>query len=153
MSITEDTLFIDSYITDKHITGHIFVPNIDEPIGSYEGNVGIRDELISIIKVNEQYRELGIGFKAFDRVFKALSQHTKILTIVGAWYKDEEFSYLPEGKSTNLLAYQNQINEGEHPQIAAFNTPTGRWARRLGFDKAYVVSANEKNVQVAFVKD
>jgi hypothetical protein len=149
----DDFLFVDMTITNNSISGHIFIPNVDEPIGSYEGRIGIRNELVSVIKVHNQYRRIGLGFKAFDKVFKTLSQHTKILTIVGAWYKDEEFSYLPEGKSTNLLAYQNQINKGEHPQLAAFRTPTGRWAKSLGYIKARVVSANEDSVQVAFTMD
>jgi hypothetical protein len=111
-----------------------------------------RDQLVSVIKVNPEFHKLGIGFNAFKLVFDHLSVNTQIKYIVGAWCKDDEFVYLPEGKSTNLLVFQSNLANGMSLEDAAINTPTGKWASKLGYGLAKVSNYDLESVEVLFFK-
>ena len=122
--------FVDEAVTESHISGQIILSDENEIIGTYEGSIGLSNELISVIKVNYPYDRKGLGFESFKRVFNILSQEREIDSIVGAWYEDDEFSYLEESKSTNLLVFQRNTEKGLANEDAALNTPTGKWARK-----------------------
>jgi hypothetical protein len=142
--------FIDENLDDDTLTGNIFHNEV--PIGSYEGR-RIRDQLHTVIKLNDDFRHQGLGFKAFVRVYQAINEVMVIETIVGAWYKHDEFIDEQEGKSSNLLLYQEAVRDGIAPTEAALQTPTGKWASRLGFSNVEILRDDSENVEVHFTKN
>jgi hypothetical protein len=139
--------------TNTSVFGHLFEISTGEFAGTAQGSLGLENELVSSIKIHPIFKNKGCGFFAFKKIFDILSENNDIGSIVGGWYKDEEFSHLEGGKSTNLLVFEQNLDNGLSPEDAAANTPTGKWAKRLGFKKVEVVRANSSNVEVVFMKD
>ena len=123
----------------------------DEWIGSVEGYLNQEGVLVSVVKLfSSLYRGKGIGFEAFRKVVDELNVVCPVQKIVGSWHQDEEFQYFEDGKSTNLKLFQEGIRNGLDENESAFQTPTGKWARKLGFTKCKVVSKSNDSVTVYF---
>jgi len=119
-------------------------------IGSAEGYIGNNQQLITVIKVYDGFQKSGVGFELFYRVFEYFSQIQPILTIVGTWSNDSEFSYCEGGESTNLKVFKTLTSDHFTKEEAALNTPTGKWAKKLGYDKVKVLIIREDQVTVEF---
>jgi len=137
---------------EGRLSTYIIDTETGEFVGSAEGHVGRRNELVMVIKVNPLLHKKGIGFSAFNLLFNCLSKTVVIDSIVGAWYEDEEFSYLEGGMSTNLLVFQRNLDCGMSVEEAALNTPTGKWASKVGYNHVTIESCNSKKVEVLFSK-
>jgi hypothetical protein len=140
--------FIDENVGDDTLTGHIF--HEDKSIGSYEGRRGGNNELLTVIRLNSDFRHKGLGFNVFNRVYQAINKVKAIETIIGSWFKDNEFIDEQDGKSSNLLLYQEALKNGIGSKEAALKTPTGKWASRLGFTNVKILREDSENVIVEF---
>jgi hypothetical protein len=54
--------------------------------------------------------------------------------------------------STNLKIFKEKIQSGISPKKAAFETPTGKWAQKLGYTKVEIRFQSDDNVEVSFNK-
>lgn len=145
----ENLQFIKLLEENKSVAYSILINNRE--IGRIEGYV-IKGDFYSVIHIDNAYQKKGIGFDAFQKVFNELSVSNTINKIVGSWHSDDEFAYCDEGKSTNLHVYQKNIENGMTNEESALNTPTGRWARKLGFNYCIVERNNTDSVLVSFIK-
>ncbi|WP_461789720.1 hypothetical protein [Pedobacter sp.] len=128
-------------------------PEMTKMIGMAEGYIGHHSELITVIKVTNEYQKQGFGFKLFLEVFEHLSEINDIKTVIGSWSKDDEFSYCEKGQSTNLSLFQEFKKKGLTDSEAAFSTPTGKWAKQIGYNKATFGNIQVHNVEVFFTKE
>lgn len=106
-------------------------------------------ELGFVIKIMEhEYLNQGLGYQIFNLIVEHFGLEN-INTICGSWHSDAEFAYFENEMSTNLLVYRRNL---EHfpAEEAAFRTPTGKWARRLGFNEIYFRENNLNSVVVEF---
>ena len=79
------------------------------------------------IEIPSAYRRTGVMGEAITKMYhRLLFQGQKIDSIMGIWEQ-----HLP----TNLNVYNNARASGYTPMEAAFNTPTGRVAWKLGFQE------------------
>lgn len=120
-------------------------------MGRVEGYVA-KEALITVLHINEEYQNKGIGFMAFKKVYDELGKKNTISQIIGSWHSDEEFSYCEDGMSTNLKIFLHNINKGLSDTQSALNTPTGKWAQRLGFNKCDILRNTSGSVEVAYSK-
>jgi len=123
----------------------------DTCIGSIEGYIG-NNTLTSVIHIDKAYQKQGIGFIAFEKIYNTLNQNNNIQQIAGSWCKDEEFSYCDDGMSSNLKIFLENSNLGLSDTQSAFNTPTGKWAKKLGFNKCRIDRKTNDSVHVSFFK-
>lgn len=120
-------------------------------IGTVEG-YATNDGLIAVLHIDNEYQGKGIGYAAFKKVYDELCEQTTITRIIGSWHKDDEFSYCEDGMSTNLRLYQENSEKGLSKEESAFGTPTGKWAKKLGFNKCQIESCTDEDVKVVFYK-
>jgi len=120
-------------------------------IGSAEGSGNVHGEFMSVIRVDPNFNGQGIGFNAFKHVLELIHASYPVTTIIGAWHKNDEYKDLPEGMSTNLLFFRNNLKTLS-PADSALSTPTGKWASKLGFVNCTVVSQSVDEVIVHFTK-
>lgn len=124
----------------------------NQQIGSAEGYLSDRGDLVSVIKINREFQGQGLGFHVFKHVFSQLGSDGQIKRIVGSWHKDEEFSYCEGGMSTNLGIFNESLDEGDTPINSAMKTPTGKWAAALGYVKCTIDSYSKAEVKAYFEK-
>lgn len=99
----------------------------------------------------EKRTKKGFGFEAFSKVFDELNETTPIKRIKGSWHRDEEFQDFEEGMSANLKSFLIK-EKGKSDEAAAYKTPTGKWAKRLGFNECVVISVSRESTQVDLKK-
>jgi len=121
-------------------------------MGQAEGYLGINHDLISVVKVFEGFEKRGYGEFFFKKIFDHFTSFTTVASIVGSWHRDEEFAYVEGGQSTNLTVFQNLIAEGFSNNEAALNTPTGKWASKLGYTNITFKQISAHEVSVRFSK-
>ncbi|GAA3971415.1 hypothetical protein GCM10022246_24860 [Pedobacter ginsengiterrae] len=127
-------------------------PDRSELIGMAEGYLGIRNDLVTVIKIIPEFQNKGFGFKLFTEVFQHLSAPGPISTVVGSWEKGNEFSYCEDGQSTNLSVFQQLRDSGFTDKEAAFGTPTGKWAHRMGYNLVDFKVIGRDYVHLEFTK-
>lgn len=136
-------------------SGRVFFQMADRPsgvqVGRAEGYLGSSNELTAVIHVDEAYHKQGIGKAALLELIRNWGEDT-ITGIVGSWHADEEFGYLPDGMSTNLRIFKLRLSEGLTPEEAAWQTPTGKWAKSLGFCKLQVLKNYDTEASVLFTR-
>lgn len=126
----------------------------DEVASDVYGIVNDVGYLVSVIKIyKEELRNKGIGFKIFKYLFLTLGGYPKIKVICGSWHAGGEFQDYEDGRSTNLKSFKDSIENGNDEVISAFSTPTGKWARKLGFNKCNIISNSIESVEVEFYKE
>lgn len=130
---------------------YLILDSNNQQIGSAEGYVG-HEELVTVIKIDSEYQKKGLGFQAFNKIYTELCLKTQISEIAGSWHKDEEFSYCENGMSTNLSLFHANLKAGLTKEESAFNTPTGRWAQRIGYTKCKIKRMTSDDVHVTFYK-
>ena len=135
----------------KSSISYLILDSNNQQIGSAEGHVG-HEELITVIKINPEHQKKGIGFKAFNKIYTELCLKTQISIIAGSWHKDEEFLYCENGMSTNLSLFHDNLKAGLSKEESAFNTPTGKWAQRIGYNKCEIKGMTSNDVYVTFYK-
>ncbi len=125
----------------------------DNEIGSAEGYIKNSIQFVCIIKIYDpQNHNKGIGFQVFKRIYDELNSISEIKIIIGSWHSGGEFQDFEDNMSTNMkifLSCKDKENNSEH---CAFLTPTGRWAKKLGFEECEVIKASNKEVLVHFKK-
>ena len=145
-----EILYYPNNKTDKSINYTIL--NLkNEEIGSVEGYLNDVGSFFSVVKIKEEYQRLGLGFTAFEKVFNEINSKYEILKITGSWHKDDEFSYCDSGMSTNLKIFL-ECCLGKNERDCCFETPTGKWARKLNFNNLEIVRKSKNEVLVEFTK-
>ncbi len=130
------------------------ISNIEnEDIGSAEGYLNDYGELVSGIKIyNSDYQKSGYEFIAFKKIFDELNSEITITTIIDSWNRGGEFQDFEEGMSTNLKEFLECQENGGKPEECASQTPTGKWASRLGFNNCKLSKLEFDEVVVKFTK-
>lgn len=131
---------------------NLFSEDKKENIGYIEGYASKDNEFISVVRINPDFQNKGFGFEAFNKVFQELNTVNNITKICGSWHKDEEFSEVEGGMSTNLKTFKEESKENTNQSECAFKTPTGKWAKKLGFDNCTVLRDSDTTVEVVFTK-
>lgn len=124
----------------------------NEFVGNIYGCVGTKGEFVSDVKIWPKYQHQGLGYLSFKQVFDELNSKVLISSIIGSWHKDREFSDFEDGMSSNLLVYLKCCANGDDKINCAFNTPTGKWAKKLGFNTCSILSETSCSVVVRFEK-
>lgn len=133
------------------INYHEILDSNNQQIGSAKGYIG-HEELVSVIKINPEYQKKSIGFQTFNKIYTELCLKTQMSIIAGSWHKDEKFSYCENGISTNFSLFHDNLKVGLFKKESAFNTPTGKWAQRIGYDKYEIKRMTSNDVYVTFYK-
>jgi hypothetical protein len=137
------------HIIPLHKSYHITNSNNDD-IGTVEGSGNIYGEFISVVKIyHPDFKNKGLGFDAFKKVFDEINSQCPISVIKGSWHKGGEFKDFENGMSTNLKVFLECLKT-QSPNESAFKTPTGKWVRQLGFSQCTIVSHTDDNVLVNF---
>jgi hypothetical protein len=120
-------------------------------VGSVEGAGNNQGHFISVVMLDPNYHKKGIGFQAFNKMFNEINENYPITKIIGSWHKNDEYTDFENGMSTNLrMFFQNPNNQTDIE--SAKNTPTGKWAKELGFEKCEIISKSTEEVIVHFTK-
>lgn len=122
-------------------------------IGTAEGYLGANHELVTVIKVSEEFMSMGYGYQLFSEVFQYIAARDIIKSVIGSWSKHAEFSYCENGQSTNLSVFQQLKEKGLADVEAAFCTPTGKWVKRMGFNNVAFHIINDHEITVEFTKN
>lgn len=131
---------------------HLFDED-DNEIGTIEGNANKYGELVSVVKVyDNKNQKKGFGFEAFKKVFCELNDEVPITKIVGSWHNGGEFQDFDEGMSTNLKIFLTCRKNKKDLKNCAFSTPTGKWAKKLGFNDCEIVLISSDVVNINFKK-
>ena len=109
--------------------------------------------LLLNFNIDPKFHGLGIGNAAFKCAYEKLSKHSNIKFIAGNWVKSKEFKHLEGGCCTNFRIFRRGQNGGLSDHEAALETPTGKWAKALGFNKVAIISAKARSVEVRFYKN
>lgn len=121
-------------------------------VGSIEGYLNDYGEVVLVTKVDPAHHGIGIGFEATRHVINELELFSPVVCIKASWSTGGEFEYCEGGKSSNLLIFENNLRNGLSEVEAAQNTPTGKWAKRLGFNQIEFVKVSKQEVLVNFNK-
>lgn len=123
----------------------------DNFVGSVEGAGNSQGEFISVVMLDPKYHGKGIGFEAFNKMFNEINDNYPISKIIGSWHKNDEYKDFEDGMSTNLrMFFQNTGNQSDIDSAA--KTPTGKWAKKMGFEKCKIISKSNDDVIVHFTK-
>jgi len=131
---------------------NIFTNDKKEHIGTIEGYILKNNDFFSVVRINPEFQGKGFGFEAFNKVFQELNAKNNITEIHGSWHKDEEFSDCIDGMSTNLKAFKEESKMKTNLSECAFITPTGKWAKKLGFNTCEILQNSDTTVKVVFKK-
>lgn len=144
---------ISYYETDRTESSisYLILDSDNQQIGSLEGYV-VKGVLITVIKINLEYQGKGLGSQAFNKIYNELSSKNQISEIAGSWHKDEEFSYCENNMSTNLRLFHTNLKNGLTEEDSALDTPTGKWAKGIGYDKCKIKKITPDEVSVIFYK-
>ncbi|PSR53266.1 hypothetical protein AHMF7605_06840 [Adhaeribacter arboris] len=129
-----------------------YLLNGEEQIGYVEGHLNNYGELVPVVQIYSGYQRLGLGFEAFKKVFDELNELSPITKILGSWHKGREFAHCKDGMSSNLRIFLNCRSQHNSDSECALQTPTGKWAAKLGFNKCKVLSISSDEVNVEFFK-
>jgi hypothetical protein len=132
---------------------NLFSEDKKDNIGYIEGYISEGNVFISVVRIYPNFQNKGFGFEAFKKVFQELNAENNITKICGSWHKDEEFSECECGMSTNLKIFKEESKENTNQFECAFKTPTGKWAKKLGFDNCTVLLDSDTTVEVVFTKN
>jgi len=121
----------------------------NENIGYIEGYLNKYGELITVVKIFSNQKE-GIGYNAFEKMYKELNEILPIKVIKGCWSSGGEFETCENGMSTNLKMFLLCYENGNSIEESAFNTPTGKWAKKLGYSKIKVNLISKEEVLIDF---
>ncbi len=125
----------------------------DIEIGSAEGYVNSNEQLLCVIKIFDiQNHKRGIGFQAFQKIYNELNSITEIKVILGSWHSGGEFQDFEDNMSTNMKMFLSCKEKENNSKHCAFLTPTGRWAKKLGFEECEIIKASNEEVLVHFKK-
>ena len=122
----------------------------DTKIGNIEGALKDGCFICNLI-IDIPFHKKSFGFKAFEMMYKEMNMLNPVQIIKGSWHKSPTFAAFSNGMSTNLEKYlesridQNQID-------SAFSTPTGKWAKKLGFTKCKIITDIPNHVEVDFTR-
>ncbi|WP_019597363.1 hypothetical protein [Rhodonellum psychrophilum] len=124
----------------------------NEDIGTVEGFGNKYGELVSVVKIfHPNYQRNGYGFEAFEKIFNEINNVVPITIIKGSWHAGEEFQDFEDNMSTNLKIFKENLKT-ETIETSAFLTPTGKWAKALGFNNVNIKAFYEDEVLVDFTK-
>ena len=146
-----DLIFYNLANTKNHISYSIL--NVDEiEIGSVEGWVNDEGGLTSVVMVNQDYQGNKIGFDSFIKVFEELNSKITIKYFRASWNSGDEYSCFENGISTNLLIFQKCM-ESKNKNSCVFETPTGKWMKKIGFNNFEINFSSRDQVEVTFFPD
>ncbi len=131
---------------------NIFESDSNLHVGYIEGYLANENTFISVVRIDPNFQGKRIGFEAFNKVFQELNTNNTITKICGTWHKDDEFSTCYDGMSTNLRVFKAELNNNTNLSECALKTPTGKWAKKLGFEMCEVMRNEETVVEVVFGK-
>lgn len=126
----------------------------NDTIGTAEGYCNKYGELICVIKIfNPAFQKSGIGFGAFKKIYNELDSIIPIVTIIGSWHRDGEFQDFKDGMSTNMKIFIEENEKNPNKEEIAFLTPTGKWAKKLGYTKCEIKQNSTESILVYFMKE
>lgn len=125
--------------------------NNNEFIGTAFAAGNNKFEFLSKIKISPSFRGQGLGFQIFKKLYDEINKDFKIETIRGEWHKNKDYEDCEDGMSTNLKIFQNYV-KSKSSEDSAFETATGKWAKRLGYIHCKIVEESENEVKVHFTK-
>lgn len=120
-------------------------------IGSASGGLYRDNVFMAVINIFPEFQGKGIGFNVFETIFNEINEVEKISTIRGVWCVANEYNHCENGMSTNLNEFQKQ-RQTKSDLESVFLTPTGKWAKRLGFNNANIIRNNAEEVTVDFTR-
>lgn len=147
----EQYSFVNSSHSDLHVNGQIVLSKTLEPLGTYEMDV-IFEVFTAAINIHPNYQRGGIGFDAFKYCFDLLHKSNDLTKFRACWSTHQEYSHLPSGGSVNLTTYSYLVNAGFNNIAALWQTPTGKWLSRLGFDAVSLEESSRNSVKALFYK-
>lgn len=118
--------------------------------GYAEGYLSAEDYLVSVINIFPDYTRKGIGRRAFEKVIFSLGGGQVIRGIYGSWHSGGEFNHLEFHMSTNLRIFNELLSQGYPLEAAAIQTPTGKWAKALGFLNVDMLNYSSEEASVLF---
>lgn len=135
--------------SDQQICGDILMTNSHEHIGTYEFYVK-EESFVAAINIFLEFQNKGVGFFVFKSCFEMLNKTNCLKYFIASWSFDKEYSHLPYQQSINLTAFQNSISSGMDENKALWETPTGKWLKKIGFTSATVTRRDNENVKAIF---
>jgi len=145
--------FVINGLNDETRVSYSMINDENIEIGTAEGLTNQYGELHCVIKVyNPDQHRKGIGFTAFNKIYNSLNKNKNIEKIFGNWHAGGEFEYAENGLSTNLKCFQEALETGKTKEESAFETPTGKWAKKLGYTNCCIISFSQAEVSVKFTK-
>ncbi|MFC4738580.1 hypothetical protein ACFO3U_01080 [Flavobacterium ponti] len=141
--------YLDLKTTNNPLRRNYTILESNNEIGYITANVGYENILIATVNIFPEFQGKGKGFNAFEKIYNELSQIVQIETIRGVWCVSEEYNHCENGMSTNLNEFQKH-RQTKSDEESAFLTPTGKWVRKLGFNKIKIKSISLEEVIVDF---
>jgi hypothetical protein len=142
----------DNPVGTKGLVSYHITNEKKDDIGTVEGAGNENGIFMSIVKIyNPNFQKNGLGFKSFKKVYDEINQTYPISIIKASWHKGGEFKDFKNGMSTNLLLFRknsNKMNEEDN----VFSTPTGKWAKKIGFNKYKIITDSDEEVVINFSK-
>ncbi len=120
-------------------------------VGYVTGEVGIENVLIATVNIFPEFQGRGIGFDAFEKIYYEINQVEQIKIIRGVWCVSEEYNHCENGMSSNLNEFQKH-RQTKSDEESAFSTPTGKWVKKIGFNRINIISISNQEVIVDFFK-
>lgn len=150
---SQETLLEDIPIESNPLSKTYNITNDnDEKIGIVEGYSNEYGELVTVIHVYPDFQKQGIGFDAFKKIYDELNSVVSIKTIIGNWHRGNEFQYCENGISTNMNVFLEEIKRNPNMEEVAFLTPTGKWAKKLGYSECKIKKICYEDMTVHFMK-
>lgn len=141
-ALSKNNDYVSYDITDEY----------DVQIGTAEGSGNQHGEFVSIIKIfNPQFYNMRLGLQFFKKVFNFININYPISLIKGSWHEGGEFKDFKNGMSSNLMIFKDNLKTMD-PIESAIETPTGKWAKKMGFVKCDIITNTETEVIVHFTK-
>jgi hypothetical protein len=145
-----------NYISDKKgdrlKRSYSIIDDNEKVIGSIEGYCNEYGDLVAVVKIYPGHQKKGLGFEAFKKIFDELNSVVPIKRIIGSWHRGGEFGFFEDGMSTNMKIFLECLAHNENPEQCAFSTPTGKWAKQLGFTICKIVQKSLEDITVHFLK-
>ncbi|WP_268036930.1 hypothetical protein [Algoriphagus sp. PAP.12] len=152
-SINTELTYTETSSENKLSKSYDIYDNKKTIIGTAEGFANERGDFLSVIKIfHKKSQNKGIGFHAFNKIYQELNRITNIKSITGSWHSGGEFNDFENGMSTNLKCFKEALKLGLTEEAAAFETPTGKWARKLGHNICQIILISTSEVTVKFIK-
>lgn len=120
-------------------------------IGSVEAYINQDGVLISAVNIFPEFQGAGKGYEVFESVFNEINNIQIVQIIRGVWCVSEEYNHCENGMSTNLNEFQ-KLRQTKSDEESVFLTPTGKWAIKLGFNNANIISISNNEVIVDYFR-